>query len=68
MMIATVNLREDPLEPLAREHLALAEAIQRRELDRAEGLLAAHIRRSRTNVVLAPEGDAPAFPIPRRTE
>ncbi|SFH75177.1 GntR family transcriptional regulator [Albimonas pacifica] len=71
MMIATVNLREDPLELSAGEHLAIAEAIDRREADRAEGLLAAHIRRSRSNVVLAPaaerEPGAPLSPTPRRT-
>lgn len=64
MMIATVNLREDPLEVSAREHLAIADAIGARETDRAEGLLAAHIRRSRTNVVLGP---APSDAIPSTT-
>tara|TARA_B100002003_G_scaffold53354_1_gene48636 strand:+ start:67 stop:975 length:909 start_codon:yes stop_codon:yes gene_type:complete len=63
MMIAAVDLRRDPLELSAREHLAIAEAIDRREPDRAEGLLAAHIRRSRSNVVLTP---SPTVPAPRR--
>lgn len=66
MMIATVNLREDPLDLSAREHLAIAEAIDRREMDRAEGLLAAHIRRSRDNVVLR-RAPLPATPAPGRS-
>tara|TARA_R110000751_G_scaffold142521_6_gene245930 strand:+ start:4786 stop:5586 length:801 start_codon:yes stop_codon:yes gene_type:complete len=64
MMIATVDLREDPLELSAREHLQIAEAVASRQGDRAEGLLAAHIRRSRSNVMLRPEAPGAAAPPP----